>query len=121
MKKLDWGASLLSIGLMTAGALKICLHYTSVWRLGPLDYVLGSAGILSGALLLYLIKSKKVPGVRSMVMFVGLMAISLFKIFVDFRDPADVAFSLCMTAAAVLVLVMASQRLGFGVRPVAEL
>ena len=114
MKKLDRGAVLLSIGLVFSGALKIYLHYTSVWRTGPVDYLLGLAGVLSGCLLVRLVKSRGIPGVWSMATFVGLMAVSVFKILIDYKDPADVAFSLCITAAALLVLVMASHHLGFG-------
>ena len=114
MKKLDQGALLLSIGLVLSGALKSFLLFASVWRRGPVDYLLGMAGLLSGGLLARLVKSLAIPGVRSMAMFVGLMAVSIFKILIAYKDPADVAFSLCITATALLVLMMASRHLGFG-------
>ncbi len=80
VKKFDQGAVLLSIGLALSGALKTYLHHASVWRAGPVDYLLALAGILAGGLLARLVRTRTVPGVGPAAAFVGLMAMPILNL-----------------------------------------
>ncbi len=79
------------------GFLKIYLHYNSVFRVGPLDYVVGVGAIFGGFMVF--------TGRKTIVVFTvctAFLALELLKVTVDFFDFGDVF--LCILAIICLLI-----------------
>ncbi len=81
--------SLLPIGF---GILKIYLHYYSVFRTGLLDYFVAAGAILGG---LFWFSPK--PSKMILLISGSLIIVEIYKAFVDYRDPMDVALAIAAT------------------------
>ena len=79
------------------GFLKIFSHFYSVYRLGPLDYVVAVGAMVGG--LLVISKKETIPIIMICTAF---LAFEVLKAVVDFRDFGDV--SLCAIAIFCLAI-----------------
>jgi hypothetical protein len=86
--------AIVSIGL---GFLKIYTHYYSIFRSGPLDYIIAVGAIIGGLFVL----TKRVSFVISLVC-VSFLGFEIFKAIVDFLDFRDVF--LCAIAIICLII-----------------
>ncbi len=77
--------ALISIGM---GLLKIYSHYVSIFRYGPLDYIVAIGAIVGGIAVL----SSKRSNAISLVC-IAFLAFEVLKAIVDFRDFNDVLLS----------------------------
>ena len=86
--------AIFSIGI---GILKIYTHYHSIFRLGPLDYIVAFGAIIGGLLVL----RQKSSDVISVVCM-AFLAFEVLKAIIDFRDFNDVL--LCTIAIISLII-----------------
>ena len=79
------------------GILKIFTHYNSIWRSGPLDYII-AIGAIVGGLFVYASKGSKVILAINYVF----LAFEAYKAIIDYRDFRDVL--LCVIAIICLII-----------------
>lgn len=89
--------AILAIFLMGFGLVKIFTHYNSVWRSGPLDYIVAIGAIVGGLFVL-------VPKVSKVILAAtfAFIVIEVYKAIIDYHDFRDVL--LCVIAIACLII-----------------
>jgi hypothetical protein len=89
-----WIIALFSIGL---GLLKIYTHYNSVWRSGPLDYLVAIGAVVGGLFLFAPKGSKGVLAINCVF-----LVFEVYKAIIDYQDFHDVL--LCSVAIVCLLI-----------------
>jgi hypothetical protein len=89
--------AIIAVASIAMGFLKIYTHYYSIYRVGPLDYII-AIGIIVGGLLVI---SQKASAVISVVC-IGFFTFEVIKALIDYRDINDVV--LCATAIFCLII-----------------
>jgi hypothetical protein len=79
------------------GLLKIYSHYYSIYRVGPIDYIIAIGAIVGGLLVI----TQKYSDVISVVC-ISFFTFELFKAIIDYRDINDVF--LCALASFCLII-----------------
>lgn len=74
--------AIVSIGL---GLLKIFTHYNSIWRSGPIDYIVAIGAIIGGLLVLVPKESKAI-----LTICYAFLVFEAYKAIIDFLDFRDV-------------------------------
>lgn len=106
LRNLVFPASVFSIA---DGLLKLWKHFFSIWRFGPLDYLVGSAAVFVGLLSIIMLVKPFKSSLVAIASFV-FVTISIMKIVTDIQDPADVFLSLTAIALSFFVMWISSTR-----------
>ena len=86
--------AIVSIGF---GFVKIFTHFNSVWRSGPLDYIVAIGAIVGGLFVFAPNRSKVILATSC-----ALTVIEVYKAIIDYRDFHDVL--LCIIAITCLII-----------------
>ncbi len=89
--------TIIAVASIALGFLKIYTHYNSIFRVGPIDYIVAIGAIVGGVLVI----TQKVSDVIS-VICISFLTFEVFKAIIDFHDFNDVF--LCIIAIICLII-----------------
>jgi hypothetical protein len=89
--------AIIAVASIALGFLKIYSHYYSIYRIGPIDYIIAIGAIVGGLLVI----TQKFSYVISVVC-IGFFTFEVFKALIDYRDFNDVF--LCIIASFCLII-----------------
>ncbi len=89
--------TIVAVASIADGFLKIYTHYNSIFRVGPIDYIVAIGAIVGGLLVI----TQKVSNVISVVC-ISFLTFEIFKAIIDYRDFNDVF--LCTIAIICLII-----------------
>jgi hypothetical protein len=89
--------AIIAMASIALGILKIYTHYYSIYRVGPIDYIIAIGAIVGGLLVI----TQKFSAVISVVCF-SFLTFEVFKALIDYRDINDVF--LCVIAIFCLII-----------------
>jgi hypothetical protein len=89
--------SIIALASIALGFLKIYTHYYSIYRVGPIDYIIAIGAIVGGLLVI----TQKFSDIISVVC-ISFFTFEVFKALIDYRDINDVF--LCVIASFCLII-----------------
>jgi len=96
--------STIALASIALGFLKIYSHYYSIYRVGPIDYIIAIGAIVGGLLVI----SQRFSDVIS-VICISFFTFELFKAIIDYRDINDVFLSVIASFCLIIPIVRYSK------------